>query len=90
MESNCGLTLESSDDFAYCNGWWSLELKMDVIRHEMSFEFLDFHLSEEISENFSELFSIFPIEDSFTKLWTNDDMIGTIPPNMSSVSVFLI
>jgi hypothetical protein len=90
MEPNCRLTLESSDYFAYCNGWWDFQLEMNVIGHEMSFEFFDFHLSKEISENFSEMFSIFPIEDSFTKLWTNDDMIGTIPPNMSSVSVFLI
>ena len=61
-----------------------------MIGHEMSFEFFDLHLSEEISENFSELFSILSIEDSFAKLWTNDDMIGTIPPNMSSVRVFLV
>ena len=90
MEPNCGLTLESSDDFTYCNGWWDLELEVNMIRHEMSFEFLDLHLSEKISQYPSELFSIFSIQDSFTKLWTNDDMIGTIPPNMSSVRVFLV
>ncbi len=90
MEPDCGFTLESSDDFTYSNGWWDLELEMDVIGHQVSFKFFDLHLPEEISENFSELFSIFSIEDSFAKLWTNDDMIRTIPPNMSSVSIFLV
>ena len=90
MEPDCGFTLESSDDFAYCNRWWDFELEVNVIRHQMSFEFLDLHLPQEISDNFSELFSIFSIENSFTKLWTNDDMIRTIPSDMSSMSVFLI
>lgn len=62
---------------------------MNVIRHKMSFELLDLHLSEKIREDISELFSIFPIKNSFAKLWTNDDMIGTIPPNMSSMGIFL-
>ena len=46
--------------------------------------------TQEIRENLSELFSIFPIEDSFTKLWTNDDMIRTIPPNMRFIGIFLV
>lgn len=90
MEPYCGFTFESSDDFTYCNGRRDLELEVNVIWHQMSFQFFDLHLSEKISQYLSELFSIFSIKDSFTKLWTNDDMIGTIPPNMSSVCIFLV
>ena len=90
MEPNCGFTLESSDDLTDCHRWWDQELEMDMIGHETLFKLFDLHLPNEISENFSELLSIFSIEDSFTKLWTNDDMIRTIPPNMSSVSIFLV
>ncbi len=90
MEPDCGFTLESSDNLTDCHRWWDLELEVDVIRHEMSFQFFDLHLSEEIRENLSELFPIFPIEDSFTKFWTNDDMIRTIPPNMRSMGIFLV
>lgn len=90
MESNCGLALESSDDFTYCNGWWNLELKVNMIGHEMSFKFLDLHFPQKINENLSELFSIFSIEDSFAKLWTNDNMISTIPSNMRSMGIFLV
>ena len=38
----------------------------------------------------SKVFFVFPINDSFTKLWTKYDIIGTIPSDMRSLLIFLI
>ena len=64
-------------------------MKVDVIWHEMTFEFFYFEFLEEISDNSSELFLEFTIDDSFTKLWTKYYMIRTIPLDVSSMGVFL-
>lgn len=90
MESYGGLTLESSDNSWDSERRWNLQLKVDMIRHEVTFKFFDLQFSQEIIENVSELFFVFSVDDSFTKLWTNNDVIGTIPTNMRSMGIFLV
>ena len=90
MEPYSRLTLESSDNFSHSKRGWDLELEMNVIWHEVTFKFLDLEFMEKVIENISELFSVFAIDDFFTKFWTNNDVISTIPTNMRSMGIFLV
>ena len=53
-----------------------------MIRHEVTFEFFYLHFFEKGGDDVSEMFLILTIDDSFTKLWTKYDVIGTIPSDM--------
>ena len=53
-----------------------------MIRHKVTFKLFDLHFFEKIYDDASEMFFVLAIDDSFTKLWTKYDVIGTIPSDM--------
>ena len=56
---------------------------MNMIYSEISFKFFYFHFSKKLGEYLSEILFEYAVYFSFTIFWTNHDMIGTIPSDMS-------
>ena len=60
-------------------------MKMNMIGHKMTFKLFYLHFFEKCCDDFSEIFFVFSIDDSFTKLWTKYYVIGTIPSDVRSM-----